>query len=172
VFRFFCPMCGNKLKATSEMVGVSVQCAHCDRVIAVPEPDDRPTEEVRPKPIPDDGWAKTQEISRSALRKYHDSGDDSVNLVDLINEQVEQDSGLDLGNADALADLPKKSSPKASPSKVAVPVDPPPSPSKVAVPVDPPPSSEIARVAEPVTSTPEIPSEPNRYRAGMKLGNF
>lgn len=38
-FRFFCPACGQKLKADEEAVGQSVNCPHCGSEFSVPPPE-------------------------------------------------------------------------------------------------------------------------------------
>ncbi len=158
MFRFFCSNCGNKLKATDELVGQQVECAHCGTVITVPPPDSKSSSEAQPKKEPDGGWARTQEISRSALRKNaaSDAGA-SENLLDLINEQV------DLDELSASYE-PKKAAPAApgKPMAVATPSEEiPPSTTDVAVPINAP---------APPTST--KPAGANKYRAGTVVGNF
>ena len=47
-FRFFCPSCGQKLKAEAEDAGRRVDCPHCGVEFRVPHPDGQPSQTSQP----------------------------------------------------------------------------------------------------------------------------
>jgi uncharacterized Zn-finger protein len=50
--RFFCPYCGQKLKADDDAVGKAVDCPNCREEFLIPEPDQQTEPEASP-PVPE-----------------------------------------------------------------------------------------------------------------------
>src|ERR1035441_7166923 len=50
--RFFCPYCGQKLKADDDAVGKAVDCPNCRGEFLIPEPEQQPEPET-PPPVPE-----------------------------------------------------------------------------------------------------------------------
>ncbi len=60
-FRFFCPSCGQKLKAEEEDAGRRVDCPHCGVEFRVPHPEPSPPlapAELPTQPLRDPAFAK------------------------------------------------------------------------------------------------------------------